>query len=100
VRIGIDPFRVRTAHPRRHLASTVGTGNRASARRYTIKLRGAAGAAVIAAFPEFSVSIRDDTTELRGTIEDQAALHGVLQRIQDLGLVILEVVRTPPESDA
>jgi hypothetical protein len=30
-------------------------------------------------------------TELHGTLADQAALHGVIQRIRDLGLVLLEV---------
>lgn len=75
----------------------MGVGNRANARNYAITLNGGAGAAVAAAFPECSISVGDDATVLRGTIEDQAALHGILQRIQDLGLVILEV-RTTSEA--
>jgi hypothetical protein len=36
---------------------------------------------------------RDGTTLLRGPVADQAALHGLLQRLGDLGLPILEVRR-------
>ena len=31
------------------------------------------------------------TTVLRGQVSDQAALHGVIQRVRDLGLTLLEV---------
>ena len=33
----------------------------------------------------------DGTTTLRGCIADQAALHGILSRIRDLGIVLLSV---------
>jgi hypothetical protein len=36
---------------------------------------------------------RDGTTLLRGPIADQAALHGLLQRLGGLGLPLLEVRR-------
>jgi hypothetical protein len=35
----------------------------------------------------------DGTTLMAGTIADQAALHGVLARIRDLGLPLLDVSR-------
>jgi hypothetical protein len=40
----------------------------------------------------------DDTTLLVGTVRDQAALHGVLTKIRDLGLPLLTVqcVETAP----
>jgi hypothetical protein len=38
----------------------------------------------------------DGTTTLRGPIADQAALHGVLQKVRDLGLELISVVRQAP----
>jgi hypothetical protein len=35
----------------------------------------------------------DGTTILRGIVDDQAALHGLLQRIRDLGLPLISVIR-------
>lgn len=40
-----------------------------------------------------------DRTVLTGDIEDQAALHGVLARVRDLGLVVISVVRVDPEPE-
>ena len=34
---------------------------------------------------------------LSGPIEDQAALHGLLRRIESLGLELVEVRRFPPQ---
>jgi hypothetical protein len=39
----------------------------------------------------------DGTTVVRGPVLDQAALHGVLARLRDLGVPLLSVTRT--ESD-
>ena len=36
----------------------------------------------------------DGTTVLRGPVADQAALHGLLQRVRDLGLPLITVTRT------
>lgn len=35
----------------------------------------------------------DGTTTLRGIAVDQAALHGLLQRVRDLGLTLVSVIR-------
>jgi hypothetical protein len=43
-------------------------------------------------FDSMSVTRADDgTTLLRGRVGDQAALHGLIERVRDLGLVLLEV---------
>ena len=39
----------------------------------------------------------DGTTVLRGRVGDQAALHGLIQRVRDLGLTLLEVTLEEPE---
>lgn len=39
----------------------------------------------------------DGTTLLTGAVDDQAALHGLLIRVRDLGLPLLELVRTEPD---
>ena len=37
---------------------------------------------------------RDGTTVLRGPVPDQAALHGLLRKIRDIGLPLVSVVTT------
>lgn len=39
----------------------------------------------------------DGCTTLTGTIDDQAALHGVLIKIRDLGLPLISVLRIKPQ---
>jgi hypothetical protein len=38
----------------------------------------------------------DGTTTLRGPVVDQAALHGVLHRVRDIGVPLLAVVPVEP----
>jgi len=64
---------------------------------YAITVRGVAGPSVRAAFDDVEVSVAADTTVLRRAGTDQAALHGLLNRIQDLGLVVIDVHLEPPE---
>jgi hypothetical protein len=42
----------------------------------------------------------DGTTLLVGLVADQAALHGLLARIRDLGLVLISVRRTESPTEA
>ena len=49
-------------------------------------------------FEGFALSHREDgVTVLIGSIPDQAALHGVLMKVRDLGLTLLAVGRAEPE---
>ncbi len=37
----------------------------------------------------------DGTTVIRGPVVDQAALHGLLQKLRDLGITLLSLTRLP-----
>ena len=39
----------------------------------------------------------DGDTVLRGLVPDQAALHGLLHKLRDIGLPLLSVTRTDPD---
>jgi hypothetical protein len=41
------------------------------------------------------VAIEASGTRLRGTFVDQPSLHGVIERIRDLGLVLVDVHKIP-----
>jgi len=58
---------------------------------YVITVRGVAGPWVRAFFDDTEVSVMGDTTVLRRAGTDQAALHGLLRRIQDLGLEVIDL---------
>jgi hypothetical protein len=62
--------------------------------RYEIRLTGRLDAHWAAWFDGLTVSDETDgTTVISGAIADQAALHGVLQRVRDLGLPLVSVTR-------
>jgi hypothetical protein len=63
---------------------------------YEIRLSGQLDARWAAWFDGMTVSARDGTTVISGPIADQAALHGVLQRVRDLGLPLISVERLEP----
>ncbi len=60
-------------------------------RTYEITFAGEAVPAIVAAFEEFDVVVETGHTTLRAEKVDQAALHGVIDRLQSLGLELLEV---------
>lgn len=65
-------------------------------RTYEFWVHGHLGETILGAFPDLEARVRGPDTVLRGTLRDQAALHGVLAEIQALGLELLEVRRLPP----
>jgi hypothetical protein len=66
---------------------------------FAVVVRGRAGKVVRSAFDDLDLQIEGDNTVLRGDL-DQAALHGVLQKLQDYGIEIIEVRREPDASTA
>ncbi len=68
--------------------------------QYEIRVRGLLSDRLLSAFPEMHARMRDHETVLTGELPDQSALHGVLGRIEALGLELLEVRRARPRADA
>lgn len=71
-----------------------GMNDRSNGTRYEIHVRGRLSDRLLSAFPELQAQARNGTTVLTGALPDQSALHGVLTRIEALGLELLEVRRT------
>jgi hypothetical protein len=60
---------------------------------HEISVRGRLGRTMRAAFPGLRAETHGEDTLLTGALTDQAALYGVLARIEALGLELLEVRR-------
>jgi hypothetical protein len=66
--------------------------------QYEIRLRGHLDARWAAWFDGLTLTRDSDgTTVIRGPVVDQAALHGLLQKVRDIGLPLVSVVRTDPD---
>ena len=77
------------------------TPDRPDAGRYEIRLAGHLDAHWAAWFDGMTVRHESDgITVISGPIADQAALHGVLHRVRDLGLPLVSVTRMEPEKAA
>jgi hypothetical protein len=64
-------------------------------RHYEITVRGRLSASLLGAFDGLNASPTGGGTVIRGDIPDQAALFGVLERIDALGLELIAVRSVP-----
>jgi hypothetical protein len=65
---------------------------------YEIRVKGVLGSSWSAWFDGLRVtSVEPGQTTIAGPVAGQAALHGLLAKIRDLGLELLEVRRTDPD---
>ncbi len=64
---------------------------------YIIRLSGELPADTMAAFSGLNVITEPVQTVLDGVLPDQAALAGVLDYLDEAGVVIVEVLKLPPE---
>jgi hypothetical protein len=64
---------------------------------YEVRVRGRLSRTLASEFEELALAANVEPVEtvLSGAIEDQAALHGLLRRIESLGLELVEVRRFP-----
>lgn len=62
---------------------------------YEIRVRGRVTPALLARFEGLRSTVEPVETVLHGPVEDQAALHGVIDLVSALGLELVEVRRLP-----
>lgn len=80
---------VTTAHQVRSYGSGVSQSH-----TYEIRVAGRLGRRWSAWFDGLTVAPGDDgTTVLRGPVPDQAALHGLLSKLRDLGLPLISLTQ-------
>lgn len=62
---------------------------------YQIRIKGHLGAQWTDWFEGLTITLREEgDTLLTGTVVDQAALHGILKKVRDLGMPLLSVSST------
>jgi hypothetical protein len=63
--------------------------------RYELRVQGRLGPTWEAYFDGLTVSVGDDgTSVISGPVVDQAALHGLLHKLRDIGMPLLSLART------
>jgi len=64
---------------------------------YEIRIRGRLSAALLDSFEGMASDLEPVETVLHGPVRDQSQLHGLINRIQALGLELIEVRRLPSQ---
>ena len=68
---------------------------------YEVRVKGHLDEYWSAWFGEMALRHEDDgTTTLRGPVADQAALHGLLAKVRDIGATLISVTTTEVPGDA
>ena len=64
---------------------------------YQIKIEGHLGSPWTAWFEGLTITLEENgNTRLTGPVIDQAALHGLLKKVRDLGAPLVSVIRVEP----
>ena len=66
---------------------------------YEIRIKGRLSDSVLAAFEGLRTTVQPVETVLYGPVQDQAALYSLLDRIQLLGLELVEIRQLPASAD-
>ncbi len=78
------------------LSNSAPAADRVPAQQYEIRVKGHLGARWSAWFDGMSLTNEDDgTTVIRGALVDQAALHGLLQKLRDVGIPLISLTQLP-----
>jgi hypothetical protein len=76
------------------------SGGQAEPDGYEVRLQGHLDSRWAAWFDGLSLKRESDgTTVIRGPIADQAALHGLLRKVNDLGVPLISVTRLQPPTE-
>lgn len=65
---------------------------------YRITVKGRLDQSWSSWFDNMALSFADGETTISGEVADQAALHGLLAKVRDLGLTLIDVHRVEPKS--
>lgn len=66
---------------------------------YQIRIKGHLSRQWVEWFAGFTITLAEDgNTLLTGRVDDQAALHGLLKKVRDLGMPLLAVNVVEPDS--
>jgi hypothetical protein len=77
--------------------STTSAGQPNSSSRYEICIKGHLSSRWATRFDGMTMTAQDDgTTVIEGPVVDQAALHGLLNKVGELGLPLLSVTQVHP----
>jgi len=69
--------------------------------QYEVRVKGHLGSRWSAWFDGLSLTTSaDGTTVIRGHVVDQSALHGLLQKVRDIGLPLISVTQVDPDQRA
>ena len=67
---------------------------------YEIHIKGRLSDSVLATFEGLTATVQPVETVLHGPVQDQSSLHGLLDRIQSLGLELVEIRQLPAAADS
>jgi hypothetical protein len=62
---------------------------------YEIRIKGRLSDSLLTEFEGLTATVEPVETVLHGPVPDQSSLHGLLDRIQSLGLELVEIRRLP-----
>jgi hypothetical protein len=66
---------------------------------YQIRVKGRLDPSWSAWFDDMTLTFENGETSITGAVADQAALHGLLAKVRDLGLTLIDVRRIESEPD-
>ena len=82
-------------------ASRASTGDRPGPDRYEVRVKGHLAGRWAAWFDGLTLTPESDgTTLIEGPVVDQAALHGLLQKVRDTGMPLVSVEHVEPAPPA